>query len=232
MAQVHESKFPFEFGIHAGANVYLGDLTPSAIGSYKTIDLTAGFNVDAIISDAFLLRVNYNRGKLRGDDAVYNDKPWRQQRNLKFNATLNEYSAMVVWDILAQNRETQTALAPYIFAGVGYSTASIQRDYSRFNRQFFTSQPSVIAGLNADLANPLPKNIRVLPIGFGVRHSLTPIVAVEVEWSFRFCSSDYLDGFSNAADTKQSDHFYSLVAGLIFSPGKKTGEHDIPCPKW
>ncbi len=230
-AQLYEHKFPLEFGIHAGPNIYQGDLTPSAFGSYKTIDFTAGLHVNVIINRAFSIRANYNYGRLRGDDGEYNDKPWRQQRNYRFNATLHEYSAVLVWDIFAQNNEITTAYAPYIFAGVGHASVSIQRDFSRFNPQYFAGQPSVIAGLNADLTNPLPKHIRILPIGIGIRHPLSPVLSVKAESSLRFSSSDYLDGFSNAADTKQNDHYYSLAIGLIFSPGKKTKDREIPCPE-
>lgn len=230
-AQSREFKFPFEFGLHAGGNIYQGDLTPSPIGSYRTIDFTTGAHANAIISDAFSLRATYNYGKLRGDDAAYNNSAWRRQRNLKFTATQREYSFMVVWDIFAQNKEITTPFAPYLFAGLGYTSLKIERDYSKFNRQYFVGQPSVIAGLDADLAQPLPKGMRVIPFGIGIRHPITNVISVKFETCLRLSSTDYLDGFSNAADTKQTDHYHSHVIGLIFSPGKTTRDHNIPCPK-
>jgi hypothetical protein len=75
-----ESTDKFEIGIHAGAAIYQGDLTPSPFGSFKTVRTASGVHANIILSEAFSFRPNFDFGTLEGDDSKYNDKPWRQQR--------------------------------------------------------------------------------------------------------------------------------------------------------
>ena len=61
----------FEVGINAGAFIYQGDLTPSRLGSYRTLKPGLGIFVNRIISPIFSLRTNFEFGKLKGDDGKF-----------------------------------------------------------------------------------------------------------------------------------------------------------------
>lgn len=220
----------YEMGIHAGVVLYQGDLTPSAFGSYKTIRFVAGLHGNIVLSGAFSLRPNLDFGHLEGDDSKYNDRVWRQQRNFKFERSFNEISALLVWDIFGKNREYfREGFSPYLVAGIGYTIFKGNRDYSNFHWSYFSNQPEVTAGLNSDIARPELKGTPVLPFGFGVRYSLSPRISVNAETSYRLTTTDYIDGFSLSADTKQMDRYYTYTFGLIFSPWKKSSE-GIKCP--
>ena len=219
-----------EIGIYAGASIYQGDLTPSIFGSYKTVRTAAGVFGNIIISPAFSLRPNFAFGKLEGDDSKYNDREWRQQRNFKFKSSFKEYSALLVWDVFSRNfDELREGFSPYLFGGIGYTSLKGHRNYSNFNQQYFSAEPKVIAGLNRDIAEPNLTGMLVVPVGVGARYSVSPVVSVIAEATYRLSGSDYLDGFSMAADTKQKDRYYTASIGLIFNPGKRSGE-GIKCP--
>jgi opacity protein-like surface antigen len=225
-AQSNASRF--EVGLHAGANIYQGDLTPSSIGSFKTPALGMGLFGSMKLSSSFSLRANFDFGRLKGNDAKYSNPDWRKERNLKFNTSYKEVAALVVWDILGKNNESiRYGLSPYMFAGVGYSSLKIRRDYSNFNADYFSSAPTVLNGLSADIAHTAPKGAFVLPVGIGVRYALSPSLSIKAETSYRFTNTDYLDGFSEVANPSQKDSYYSNSIGLIFSIGKRSR---LSCP--
>src|SRR4030095_1762139 len=147
----------FELGINAGAFVYQGDLTPSRLGSYKTLKPELNFFVNRIMSPVFSLRTNVALGGLKGDDAKYLEPAYRQQRNLNFKSPAFEVSELLVADIFSNKWSRQSSgLSPYLFAGLGISLLNITRDWSRFNAEYFSSEATTLAGLTADQQNPLP----------------------------------------------------------------------------
>src|ERR1044071_3408325 len=76
----------FQIGINAGAFIYQGDLTPSSIGSYRTLPPALGLFASKFFSPSFALRGNLAFGGLRGNDAAYNEPDYRQHRNLNFRS--------------------------------------------------------------------------------------------------------------------------------------------------
>src|SRR5215216_129338 len=80
LAQAQVTQSNYSFGINAGTLIYQGDLTPSAIGSFKTPALVAGINGSRYLTNKFSVRLDLNFGKLKGDDSAYDNPAWRQQR--------------------------------------------------------------------------------------------------------------------------------------------------------
>ena len=97
-AQLNLSKY--EVGLSGGVFVYQGDLTPQQLGSYKTMKPQFALHVYRILSPAFSVRLNLNRGRLYGNDAVYANPEWRKQRNFNFTSPVTEFSLQGVWNLL------------------------------------------------------------------------------------------------------------------------------------
>jgi OOP family OmpA-OmpF porin len=207
----------YEVGINAGTFLYQGDLTPSAVGSFKTMRLGFGVWGARKISNTLSIRANIAAASIKGDDARYSSPDWRQQRNLSFTSSIKEFSALAVWDVYGG----RTALAPYVFTGVGYAFVKIKRDYSAFNATYFTNDKAATEGLAIDIARTPPRGIPVVPIGAGLRYSLTSNLSIHGEVTYRLTSTDYLDGFSQVANPNRQDHYQSVTFGLIYSFGKK-----------
>src|SRR6186997_1663103 len=107
----------FELGVNAGVFVYQGDLTPSKLGSYKTLKPELSFFVNRKLNAVFSLRTNLAFGGLKGDDASYSSPEYRQQRNLNFKSPLFEISELLVADIFRNNLSGRSpGLSPYLFA--------------------------------------------------------------------------------------------------------------------
>ncbi|MBS1511414.1 MAG: hypothetical protein JST86_11275 [Bacteroidetes bacterium] len=224
-AQIDLSKY--EVGLSGGVLVYQGDLTPSRLGSYKTLKPQLGLHVYRIINPSFSLRFNITRGKLYGNDAKYSSPEWRQQRNFNFTTPLTELSVLGVWNIMASR---QPRFAPYVFAGAGLGFVHIKRDWSKLDGTVFGDGSDVAAGLAADIAKKLPRAIPVIPVGAGVRYTINDNFSAIAETNYRLSRTDYLDGFSQAANPKQNDHYLSHSIGIIYSFGKKS-KSSVACPK-
>jgi len=223
-AQINLSKY--EVGLSGGVFVYQGDLTPQPLGSYKTMKLQLALHMYRILSPAFALRLNINRGKLYGDDAKYANPEWRQQRNFNFSTPVTEISAQAVWSFLAQK---SPRFSPYLFAGGGFSVLKIKRDWSNITTTAFGDGSDVQAGLAIDAAKTLPRIIPVVPVGAGVRYSLNNRFSLIGETSYRLSFTDYLDGFSKAANPVKNDHYLSHSIGVIYSFNKKNDKR-LGCP--
>jgi hypothetical protein len=207
----------FELGLNAGVFVYQGDLTPSQVGSYKTLRPGLTVFVNRIISPVFSLRTNLAIGGLKGDDAKYSAPAYRQQRNFYFHSPAVEVSELLVGDVFRNNVPgSSPGLSPYLFAGLGFSLLNIKRDWTRFNAEYFSSEQSTISGLSADQQHPLPTLIPVIPVGIGIRYPISSRISVNAETSYRFTFTDYLDGFSKAANEARRDSYLTHTVGLVY----------------
>ena len=218
----------WQVGINAGMFIYEGDLTPSKLGSYKTLKPGFGLYVSRILSPAFILRTNLSFGKLKGDDAKYNDPDWRKQRNFNFTSPVTEISELLVWNIFKNNsNEVGKRFSPYLFGGAGISFIKVNRDYSNFNAAYFGDGSDLPARLAEDIATNTPKRIFVLPVGAGVEYYLSPSIALTAETNFRYTFTDYLDGFSKGANPEKKDFYHSHTIGLVYKFGSK---NEVGCP--
>ena len=215
VGQSHFSKC--EWGVNAGVFVYQGDLTPSPIGSYKTLKPALNFFLNRIVTRMFSLRTNVAVGGLKGDDGKYLAPQYRQQRNFNFKSPAFEISELLVADILKNNlSRPSSGLSPYLFAGLGFSILNIKRDWSRFNAEYFSSEATTLSGLTIDQQHPLPNLIPVLPMGIGIRYPISPSISINAETTYRFTFTDYLDGFSKAANDRRKDSYISHTVGLVY----------------
>jgi hypothetical protein len=216
----------FQFGISLGAFIYQGDLTPSPAGSYKTMKPAVNIFASKLFSSSFSLRTNLAFGKLKGDDSQYDHPEYRQQRNFNFISPVVEISGIAEWNLLGRNY-TRRGFSPYLFAGAGYSFLKIRRDWSNLNVAYFGTESELVTGLTTDEQHSLPKGLLVLPVGAGIRYYLSDKIGVSTETSYRLASTDYLDGFSRAANPAKTDHYYSHTIGLVYRLGKK---NTLACP--
>lgn len=222
-------------GINGGAMIYQGDLTPSSLGSYKTASPVFGFSVARILNPYFAIRANAAFGKLKGDDAAYDDPAWRKSRALNFSTPVTELSAQFVWNPFGNNsNELTMKVTPYLFGGAGVSFMNIKRDFSRLDTTVFSFNSKTQAGLMQDTAKTLPRSLLVLPAGAGLSFYLSPRWSLNYEFGFRYTFSDYIDGFSYVANPNQKDFYHSHTLGLVYRFGgggsNGNGSDKLGCP--
>jgi opacity protein-like surface antigen len=217
-AQINSSKI--ELGINALLFIYQGDLTPSKFGSYRTVSPGLGVYGNYKVNHSIYLKTALALGKLKGDDSKYSIPAWRQQRNFKFKTPVTEISESVIWNVTRTANDGGRRFSPYITAGVAYTFLHITRDYSNYNSTYFLQDAALNSGLAADIAHSLPRGLLVFPVGAGLRYAITKNISLNTESAYRFNSSDYLDGFSQAANPDKKDHYFTHAIGLVFNFGK------------
>lgn len=218
-----------EFGLSAGMFVYMGDLTPEKAGAFKSPGLAVNLFYNRIISRSFSFRTNLAIGRTSADETNYDHPDYRQQRAFRFKSRITEISELVVWNILGNNYSERHTISPYIFAGAGISFLNIRRDWSRFNPEFFTSDSALLTGLNEDTLHKLPKTVAVIPVGLGIRYSVSPKLSIMAEASHRIMFTDYFDGFSKAANPDKNDYYTNYAIGIIYTLGGGD-RSSIKCP--
>jgi hypothetical protein len=165
--------------------------------------------------------------RLTGDESRYSKPEYRQQRNFSFTTPVAEFSGQLVWNILGRNYEDR-GIMPYLFSGAGISLLSIKKDYSRMDPTIFGESSDIYAGLAIDNARGTPRALLSVPVGIGAEYPLSDRFSVNIETSYRFIFSDYLDGFSQSANTEFQDHYHSTSAGIIYKFG--TRDKGVGCP--
>lgn len=218
----------FEIGAGISSFIYQGDLTPNRFGSVETMRFGINLQGSIIVSRSFLLRTNLAIGGLRGDDATYNNPEFRKQRNFNFRTPVTELSQMVVWNPLSSNYSNR-GFSPYLFGGVGVSFLKIKRDRSNLNAAYFGDQSDILQRIALDEAHSLPVIIPVIPLGLGMRLGLSPLIDITAESSYRLVFTDYLDGFSQAANPARNDHFQTITLGAIYRMGNMN-KNKLGCP--
>ena len=214
-------------GLNGGIYVYQGDLTPERFGSFKTIQ--PGFSMFAKkpLNHFLAVRLHMSFAKLKGDESRYSKPEYRQQRNFSFTTPVKEFSGQLVWNILGRNYQDY-GIMPYIFSGAGVSLVRIRKDYSRMDPAVFGESSDVLTGLAVDNAKGTPRALFSVPVGVGAEYPLSERFSVNIETSYRFIFTDYLDGFSQSASPKYKDHYHSTSAGLIYKFKNKI--KGVGCP--
>ena len=213
----------YQFGLTGGVFIYQGDLSPSPIGSYRTPAINLNLFASRLIGPALAIRANLTWGHLRGDDAAYESPEWRKQRAFNFSARIWEISGLAVWYPRGNDRK----FAPYVFGGAGLGLFRINRDWSGFNGEYFSSEPDILQGLSEDLAHKPPRMVPVLPVGLGIQYDISTRWALAGESAYRFSRTDYLDGFSRSANPSLTDHYLSHSIGIVYKPGRRS---TLDCP--
>jgi hypothetical protein len=216
-----QSRFSkWQFGIQGGVTVYMGDLTPEPAGAYKTLRPALVLYAARVLSPSFMLRGNLLLSGLRANENRYARPEWRQQRNFQFSTPVTELSGLLVWNIFKNNDNYHDRkISPYLMAGAGVGLMRVRRDASRMDPTIFGEGTDVFNGLTQDLSVAPPRAQWVLPLGAGLEWMLSPRVSLTAETNFRYTFSDYIDGFSKAANPNKKDYYYTHTLGVIVKMG-------------
>jgi hypothetical protein len=220
-----------EFGFGLGASIYQGDLSPHWIGAYNRPGLSFQITAQKNLFPLLAIRGLYAYASIRDNEANYASGVHRL-RKLSFETSINEFSAQLVLNPSRNNGEEEPGnFRPYFFGGIGVAFVSIKRDFSRFDRNYPHWQTWVLPGLAADSMATMPSSVVTVPVGAGLRFQISDNIAMYTEVSKRIARTEYLDGFSKSANTRENDGFSSAIVGLVFRlGGGNGGRGSTECP--
>lgn len=217
----------FELGAAIAAFTYQGDLTPEAIGSFKTMKPGFVLSASKIFSPSMALRLQIIAGSIKGDEAKYKQPEYRSHRAFSFRSPVVEVSPQLVWNVFGTNHSDRRDLSPYLFAGGALSYFNIKPDGSKFDSAFFGDGSDIPARMATDEQKKLTKLKFTIPAGAGIRYNLSHRLALTGELSYHFPFTDYLDGFSKSVNPHKGDHYFITAIGFVFRFGV---QDKLGCP--
>jgi hypothetical protein len=176
-----------EVGAHLGGAAYLGDL--NQYDPVKISGVAGGAFVKLNFNPHWGLGLNYNYGKIKGNDAHSDDQQFRD-RNLSFSTPLHEVSLLVdfnLFDLYAYNRKGR--ITPYIYLGVGGLIFNPKAKYKgdEYHLRDYTTEGQ---------ATPYKPYTIIIPYGVGVKYRLKNNWTVFSQIGYRTAFTDYIDDVS------------------------------------
>lgn len=185
-----------EIGVMGGISYYMGDINTSKL-FYKP-NFMGGIVYRYNFNPRWAFKMNAIYGKIEGDD-----KDFGNIRNLNFRSRIVDLSAQIELNFLPYFTGSKKArVAPYIFTGLALFSFNPQTDYVdplTKETQTVDLQPLSTEG-QGTIANPNVGTYSLtqlaVPFGLGCKISLSKIVCLGFEWSYRMTFTDYLDDIS------------------------------------
>ncbi|MEL6626126.1 MAG: DUF6089 family protein [Bacteroidota bacterium] len=188
----------FRIGASTGPTNYLGDLDDDL--TFRFTRLGFGFNASYKMNPFMSARLGFYHGWARAADSVSLSET-RRRRNLHFRTPITEGSFQIVFDFVPHGRKYyhRPPFVPYVFGGIALFRFDPQA-YSNVAGRFVSLQPIGTEGQNLALADKYPEPYSLIqmaiPLGAGIRMSLSRRFDLEIETGFRKTFTDYLDDVS------------------------------------
>jgi hypothetical protein len=210
----------WEIGLFLGASNYYGDLAPNiVVGETKG---AIGGMLKKDLSEYFAYSLNLNYGVISGND---NDFEHLKARNIHFKSEILEISPQLEFNFFRFGTSPRAHhFTPYVFAGLSYFKFNPK---AKLNDEWIRLQPLTTEGQG--IVDDVPKKYNLwqfaVPIGAGVKFSISNRVNLALHSGFRSTFTDYLDDVSGAyADRNLIDENRGGAAAYFSDPsGEVTG---------
>ena len=180
-----------EGGIFLGASTYYGDLDTDDFhfqGTHFGYGLVARYNVNDYVS----IRGSILGGEFTGDDSRNNSDVLRE-RNLSFRSSVAEFALVPEFNILGYNPYDRI-FSPYVFAGIAAFRFNPE---TVLDGQTYQLQPLGTEGQGMP-GRPTRYSLTEfsIPLGAGVKFSMTEYWNISFEVGYRVTFTDYIDDVS------------------------------------
>lgn len=179
-------------GIAGGMANYSGDLPDKFYIDQQTKGFF-GATIHYELFDQLLLRAGISFAKVSGNDK-FASKPSLQQRNLSFESSISEFSAVGEFYLFNINEEK---LSPYAFAGLALFHFN-PYTYDAASRQVFLKPLSTEGQGIYPNKKPYSLLQSAIPFGGGLKVAVSENLRIGIEIGFRKLFTDYLDDVSTS----------------------------------
>lgn len=199
LASANAQKLANEFGGWVGGAYYLGELNP-----YKQYDCThiaGGLLYRKNINKRIALRIHASYGMVSGSDARSSVEA-NVNRNLSFRSRIFELGPIVEVNFVEYEAGRKIGrnyykniISPYYFIGLNYFNMNPQ---AVFGDDFIDLQSLGTEGQGSDLNENKKYSLNQIsiPMGFGLKMSVTQRMNISLEYGIRKTFTDYLDDVS------------------------------------
>lgn len=183
-----------EIGVNLGGMYYIGDLNPSR--HFFNSQLAIGTIYRYFINSRLAYRMQFTYGNLKVNDAK-TSSPVQKNRNLSFQTDVYEFATGIEINYLKyQTGHDQFRFTPYMYVEMGLFRMNPKTEH---NGSLVELQALGTEGQGTELSNRdfYNKVQFCIPIGLGVKVSLSKMVSFSLEYGFRKTFTDYIDDVSS-----------------------------------
>lgn len=184
-----------EVGLMFGTSAYSGDLNKNNIllsqgNNHEALGVFVRFDMNRFVA----ARANFTYGKISASDSNSKVEGLRA-RNLSFQSTITEFSAVGEFNPLGNNSRGQR-FQPYLYGGVAFFHF---RPEANFNGQLVELQPLGTEGQGmTGFGNPYRLTQIAIPLGVGFKVRVTSRINMGLDFGLRKTFTDYLDDVSGS----------------------------------
>ncbi|WP_231427045.1 MULTISPECIES: DUF6089 family protein [Pedobacter] len=183
----HAQEGNWEIGLMGGGAGYMGDLNQNH--PLKVSGISAGVYGKKNFNQYLGVRLNYTYGQIQAKDSQSNNAQFRE-RNLSFNTSLNELSALVDFNFFNFNLGGGTRqFTPYLFTGAGFL---IFKPKVKYDGETYRLDRLATEGQEDGYKN----TVLTIPYGVGLRYNYKDTWSVFTELGYRTPLTDYIDDVS------------------------------------
>ncbi|MEZ4908417.1 MAG: DUF6089 family protein [Saprospiraceae bacterium] len=181
----------FELGGWVGLSHYFGDLNTSFKLNHP--GPAAGANARLLFNERLALKSSLNIGYIVADDA-YSTNAYENERNLNFHSMIYDFTNQFEFNFLPYiHGSSNDFFTPYLFGGITifhYNPRTSLNGKTYNLREYGTEgQPIGEEYYEFGVA---------LPVGFGLKWDINHKLSINLEVSYKFTFTDYLDDVSTS----------------------------------
>lgn len=227
-----QAQIPFrsEAGVFLGTSYYQGDI-PSQ-GKLPDMSLAGGVIYRYNFNPRWSLRGSLYFGKIWGDDVLLKQpEEHRMGRNLRFESPLRELSVQVEFNFLDYATGSRShRVTPYIYSGVSLFSFDPRAEYvdaENGSKEMVSLRDLGTEGQGSPQypdRKPYSLIQPSIPVGLGMKFSLSSYFCLSLEWGLRWTFTDYLDDVSTTyvetevLEAIGGDRSLALASGLGSEP--------------
>ncbi|MCI4666984.1 MAG: DUF6089 family protein [Bacteroidia bacterium] len=214
-----------KISLGSGTTYYNGDLTDGFLNNlYRpTISVGLSYYVNPWVS----IRGEVNQAWIGAADSLVTD-PIRSQRNLHFRSAVTDFSVQLVIELL-EDRSIGKAFGksvhftPYVFGGIG---GFAFRPMGLFQGEYYDLQSLGTEGqfLIGSTTSPYSRFQLNIPFGGGIEYRFGKNWGMQIEASYRYLFTDYLDDISTVFPDQEAMRNANPVAAYFANP---SGNFDL-----
>lgn len=199
--QLNDRYFSIQVG--TGTTTYYGDLKHNNnIG--RSLN-NVNFGVEARLLSKISARAQLSFYKISGSDSKAKDSTFAQQRNLSFYANNWDFNLNAVFYLNEYKGDyfKRLNIEPYVFAGLGFTHFTPKANIFETN----------ITLSDYDTEGKDYNQIALMvPVGMGLKFKINTFMNLNLEATYRYVFSDYLDDVSSRYANSYPDFTTSIIA--------------------
>ena len=184
-----KSQDGFELGGWIGISNYFGDLNTNF--NLSKPGLSAGINYRLLFNDRLAYKASLNYGSVRADDKN-SSNPFEHERNLSFKSPIFDLTNQFEFNFMPYKHGTSTDyFTPYILIGLNifYYNPTAELDGKKYNLREYGTEGQALGEEYFQFSSGFVT-------GGGIKWDINHKLSINIEASYRFIFTDYLDDVS------------------------------------